>query len=96
LNAKNKSDLAKGIVKQNTDTNNVQVTTKKKLTFNEQRLFEQLDIEIKILQNRKTEIESLLSSPVVATNEIANLGKELIEVNNSIDDKELKWLELSE
>ena len=96
LNAKNKSDLAKGIVKQNTDTNNVQVTTKKKLTFNEQRLFEQLDIEIKILQSRKTEIESLLSSPVVATNEIANLGKELIEVNNSIDDKELKWLELSE
>lgn len=96
LNAKNKSDLAKGIVKQNTDTNNVQVTTKKKLTFNEQRLFEQLDIELKMLQTRKTEIESLLSSPVVATNEIANLGKELIEVNNSIDDKELKWLELSE
>ena len=96
LNAKNKSDLAKGIVKQNTDTNNVQVTTKKKLTFNEQRLFEQLDIELKMLQTRKTEIESLLSSPVVDTNEIANLGKELIEVNNSIDDKELKWLELSE
>lgn len=97
LNAKIKSDNNKlNVTTSNTKIKNQTETTKKKLTFNEQRLFEQLEVELKNLQARKNEIESLLSSPNIDNNEIIGLGKELIEVNNYIDDKELKWLELSE
>ena len=44
----------------------------------------------------KTDLETKLSAPNASTDDIITMGKELIEVNNSIDEKELKWLELSE
>jgi ATP-binding cassette subfamily F protein uup len=71
-------------------------TSKRKLTFNEQRLFEQLEKDLAALQAKKLELETKLSAPNANTDDIINMGKELIEVNNSIDEKELKWLELSE
>jgi ATP-binding cassette subfamily F protein uup len=71
-------------------------TNKRKLTFNEQRLFEQLEKDIAFLHDKKIDLETKLSAPNANTNDIVNMGKELIEVNNSIDEKELKWLELSE
>ena len=69
---------------------------KRKLSYKEQKEFEQLEIEIKQLQERKAELETTLVSPSVNGDMIAQFGKELIEVNNAIDEKELKWLELSE
>lgn len=71
-------------------------TNKRKLTFNEQRLFEQLEKDLAELHNKKSDLETKLSAPNASTVDIVNMGKELIEVNNTIDEKELKWLELSE
>lgn len=69
---------------------------KRKLSYKEQREFEQLEADLKNLQRLKTELEAKLSDPGSQSGLIAEWGKELIEVNNAIDEKELKWLELSE
>lgn len=69
---------------------------KRKLTYKEQREFEQLEADLKSLHQLKTDLETKLSAPGSQSDLIAAWGKELIEVNNAIDEKELKWLELSE
>ncbi|MCL2650218.1 MAG: ABC-F family ATP-binding cassette domain-containing protein [Candidatus Azobacteroides sp.] len=69
---------------------------KKKLSFKEQREFENLDTEILALESKKNAIEQELSSGKLSSDELikkSNLIKVLIE---EIDTKTLRWLELSE
>lgn len=74
------------------------VTTKveaKKLTYKEQRELEMLDKEIADMQTRKAELENLLGSGSDNTEEIRLWGEELIQIIQSLEEKELRWLELS-
>lgn len=91
-----KSVTPKGEFKQQEAKVEVAVPVKRKLSFNEQRLFEQLEKELAQHHARKIALESKLSEPNTSNDELIDMGKELIEVNNAIDEKELKWLELSE
>ncbi|MBN2892514.1 MAG: ABC-F family ATP-binding cassette domain-containing protein [Bacteroidales bacterium] len=67
-----------------------------KLTFNEKRLFEQLETEILKLEQKKEELEQLLSSGSLNHEEITQKAEELSKIKDDLDEKEMIWLELSE
>ncbi len=85
------------IIKENkekpkTNTNN----SKKKLSYMEQREFDNLEKTIPEMETKKAEIEKLLNSIDVANyKEIERISVELSELNNSIDEATMRWLELS-
>lgn len=72
--------------------NNTQV----KMTFKEKREFEMLDKDISSLTKEKTEIETALSSGSISIDDINAMSKRLSVINDELDVKELRWLELSE
>ncbi len=68
----------------------------KRLSFNEKRLFEQLEKEIPELEEKISEIEKLLNSGELNHLEIAEKAEELTTLKNDLEEKEFTWLELSE
>jgi ATP-binding cassette subfamily F protein uup len=69
---------------------------KRKLSFKEKQEFEELEKEIQKLESEKSEIEIQLASGVLSSAEIIKLSQRHSEVNEWIDEKILRWLELSE
>lgn len=69
---------------------------KKKLSFKEKREFEQLEQEIARLEEEKKSITEQLSNPALAYEELQSLGNRIGIVTQMLEDKELRWLELSE
>lgn len=69
---------------------------KRRMSFKEKREFEQLDKDIERLTKEKSDIESVLSSGSASVEEITEMSKRLPVVNEDLDEKELRWLELSE
>ena len=69
---------------------------KKKLTFKEKKEFEVLDAEIPQLEAEKAEIEAALSSGTLSTDELLAKSDRITKLIEEIDEKTLRWLELSE
>ena len=69
---------------------------KTKLTFKEQREFELLGTEIENLEAEKTELENALNSGTMPHEELFWMSEELMKIKSLLDEKELRWLELSE
>lgn len=69
---------------------------KKKLTFKEKKEFEALDAEIPQLEAEKAEIETALSSGTLSTEELLAKSDRITKLIEEIDEKTLRWLELSE
>ncbi len=69
---------------------------KTKLTFKEQREFELLDTEIEKLDSQKTELENALNSGTLLHEELFRMSEQLVKIKSLLDEKELRWLELSE
>lgn len=69
---------------------------KKKLSFNEKREFEILEKEIADLENRKNLMEEILNSGTLQHEELYLKSEELVQIKMLLDEKELRWLELSE
>lgn len=69
---------------------------KKKLTFKEKKEFEALDAEIPQLEAEKAEIEAALSSGTLSTDELLAKSDRITKLIEEIDEKTLRWLELSE
>ena len=69
---------------------------KVKMTFKEKREFQQLEQDIEILTEEKRQIESALSSGRISVEEITIMSKRLPVLNEELDAKEMRWLELSE
>ena len=70
--------------------------TKQKLTYNEKREFDALEKELSTLNARKDEIENALASNNLNTEQIIELSNEHATLSSTLDDKEMRWLELSE
>lgn len=70
--------------------------TKRKLTFKEKQEFEALEKEIPALETEKVEIENQLASGTLSSDEIIKASQRHAEVNDLIDEKTMRWLELSE
>lgn len=66
---------------------------KKKLSFKEQREFEQLENDIAVLESRKAELESLMSGSDYK--KVAEYTKEYESLSSSLDEKYLRWEELA-
>lgn len=69
---------------------------KKRLSFKEKREFETLEKEIAALNREKEEITSKLSNGDTPFDELQRLSERIGVVTGLIDEKEMRWLELSE
>lgn len=69
---------------------------KRKMTFKEKQEFAQLEKDIEALTAEKTSIETALSSGSVSVDQITEMSKRLPLLNEELDEKEMRWLELSE
>ena len=69
---------------------------KKKPSFNEKREFELLEKELKKLNEEKNTISEKLSVGQIEYTEIENLSKRFETITSEINEKEMRWLELSE
>ena len=66
------------------------------MSFREKQEFEALGKEIDELEQEKKDIEAALSSGSISTQVIIDLSKRLPVVNDLLDEKSMRWLELSE
>jgi ATP-binding cassette subfamily F protein uup len=66
------------------------------LSFNEKREFEALVSEIENLYNEKNEIEADLSGGTLDSNDLLEKSRRHGDIINILNDKELRWIELSE
>ena len=69
---------------------------KKKLSFKEKREFETLEQEIPTLEAEKADLETAMSSGTLSTEELLKKSDRMTILIDEIDDKTMRWLELSE
>jgi ABC transport system ATP-binding/permease protein len=69
---------------------------KKKFGFKEKREFEELEKEIEKLNQEKRELEETMNSGTLSNNEFREKSNRYSELLIIIDQKEMRWLELSE
>lgn len=68
----------------------------KKLSYKEKREFEELEVEIEKLTQEKEDIETAMNSGSLSTDDLIEKSERIQVVIDLIDDKEMRWLELSE
>lgn len=78
------------------DTRRNRENQKRRLTFKERQEFDSLETDIARLEQEKSDIESALSSGTISVEEITKLSKRLPVLNDELDEKSMRWLELSE
>lgn len=71
-------------------------TEKKKVSFKDKKEFETLDAELKHLNREKRTLEDKLSNNGIPFNEIQEVSIRIGEIATLLEDKEMRWLELSE
>lgn len=69
---------------------------KRKLTFNEKREFEQLEKDIATLEQEKESLNKQLNSGDLSADALLEASNKIGKVIEQLDEKELRWLELSE
>ncbi|MCQ2579015.1 MAG: ABC transporter ATP-binding protein, partial [Treponema sp.] len=79
----------------NTNNQSGSETSKKKLSFKEQREFDQLEKDIETLENRKAELEEIMSAADRPFEEIDKANKEYQTLSASLDAKYARWEELA-
>jgi ATP-binding cassette subfamily F protein uup len=72
------------------------VREKVKMSFKEKREFEQLEKDIALLEEEKKKIEDALSTGTLSVDQITEMSKRLPVLNDELDEKSMRWLELSE
>jgi ATP-binding cassette subfamily F protein uup len=71
-------------------------TTKRKLSFKEQRELEQLESDLQRLGEERAQLEVEISSGILPYDRLSEVSKRIEELIALIDEKELRWLELNE
>lgn len=67
----------------------------RKLSYAEQRELDQLNKDLEALNGEKAELEAFFQNPDATPDEITAKSKRLNDVSTLIDEKEMRWLELS-
>ncbi|WP_027450543.1 ABC-F family ATP-binding cassette domain-containing protein [Xylanibacter brevis] len=93
-----KESATKKVVKQTEApaANNAAAPVKRRLTFKEKREYEQLEKDIEALEQEKKDIEEALSSGTLSVDDITTMSIRLPKLNNELDEKSMRWLELAE
>jgi len=90
LISRNEADATKPVKEEKS------IAEKRKLSFKEKREFEMLQKEIEELTTEKETITQKLTSGTAPFEELQLLSSRIGEVTQLLDEKELRWLELSE
>ena len=69
---------------------------RRRLSYKEKREMEQLEKDIAALEDEKKKIESALCGGTTSVDEITAMSKRLPQLNEELDEKSFRWLELSE
>ncbi len=69
---------------------------KRKMTYKEKMEFANLEKEIAALEEEQKQIESALCGGTIDIEEITAMSKRLPQLKNELDEKSMRWLELSE
>ncbi|MDY4626421.1 MAG: ABC-F family ATP-binding cassette domain-containing protein [Prevotella sp.] len=69
---------------------------KRKLSYKEKRELEQLTADIKALEEEQKQLETQLCSGKLSVEELTAKSKRLPVLKEELDEKEMRWLELSE
>lgn len=69
---------------------------RRKKTYKEKCEFEQLEKDIAKLEQEQKEIEEALCSGTLSIDELTEKSKRLPEIKDALEEKEMRWLELSE
>ena len=83
-------------VKENKQNRETQPTGKRKMTYKEKREFEQLEKDIEKLESEQQSIEEALCSGTLSVEELTEKSKRLPLLKDELDEKSMRWLELSE
>ncbi|MEM9337668.1 MAG: ABC-F family ATP-binding cassette domain-containing protein [Bacteroidota bacterium] len=67
----------------------------RKLSYNEQRELDQLDKDIPKLEEKKQALQETLNAET-AYEKLQAIGEEIKQIENELEEKEMRWLELSE
>ena len=76
--------------------NRVEKSSRRKLTWKEQQELKALDEEIPRLEAEKSDLEAKLSSGTLTAGELQQASTRYGELQSLLDEKEMRWLELSE
>jgi len=71
-------------------------TEKRKLSYKEKREMEQLEKDIEALENEQKQLEEALCSGTLSIDELTEKSKRLPVLKDELDEKSMRWLELSE
>ena len=71
-------------------------TNPNKMTFKERKEFETLEVEIEQLEKEKAELIEKMNSGAGSSQELTDWSRRYQEVETSLDEKSMRWLELSE
>ena len=71
-------------------------TSNRKMSYKEKREFEQLEKDIAALEAEQKQIEEALCGGTTSVEEITALSKRLPLLKDELDEKSMRWLELSE
>ena len=69
---------------------------KKKLSYKEQKEFEQIEKDLEALAEEKADLEARISSGTMPFDQLQAASERIGEIISLTDEKELRWLELSE
>ena len=72
------------------------LTSKRKFTYKEKREFEQLERDIAALEDEQRQLEDALCSGTLSVEELTEKSKRLPLLKDELDEKSMRWLELSE
>ena len=72
------------------------LTSKRKLSYKEKREMEQLEQDIAALEEEQRQIEEALCGGTTSVEEITAMSKRLPVLKDELDEKSMRWLELSE
>lgn len=78
------------------ETNRPVAAGKRKMTFKEKREFEELEKEIPLLEEEKLLLETEMSSGTLSADALMQKSVRVAELIGLIDEKSMRWLELSE
>ena len=71
-------------------------TSKRKLSYKEQRELEQIEKDLQSLSEERSHLETEISSGTLPYDRLAEVSKRIEEIIATIDEKEMRWLELNE
>ena len=77
-------------------TERIRLNDKRKLSFKEKKELEQLEKDIAALEEEKKRLEEMLCSGTLSVVELTETSKRLPVLGDELDEKTMRWLELSE